>query len=603
MALTGMLLAVSIVVTSFVAISVLRDSLINSIDENLQSALHPVSTALMSEMTGSPTETVPYRGYLLSEDGDVLAQVDATGRTTPETTAEPDLSRFTRDMVEQSGQMGMTVSSADSAEGSWRVVAAAQARTSYTVVVAEPLGDTNGLVSAITLLTLSFGAATLIAALVVGWVLITRAFQPLKKVEQTAAKIAEGDLSRRMVGYNSETEVGQLSMSLNRMLGHIEDAFDARKNSEAKLRQFVADASHELRTPLVSIRGYSELYRHGALRDEEQVGQAMGRIESESTRMTQLVEDLLSLARLDNNRELNTSDVDLLVLAHDAAADFAASSPDRQITVTNLDERPATPVWTRGDDAKLRQVVANLMTNAVRYTPKGSNLETLIGTVSVAGVPHDQRPSAAEDGSAPEYLAQIKVRDHGPGIKGADRAKIFERFYRADTSRTRETGGTGLGLSIVAAVIEQHGGTVSLEDTPGGGATFVVSLPGFAAPEPPPETPDDLPVTPVQPVTNTGSQAAVSAPADDIDAPADAPSSLPAQGPEAGSRHEHAPNDAAPAAPSTPHTERGFAPEPDLDAGPPTEDNLPPIPEIDDDDPDIIDETGSSPGSEPPTRP
>lgn len=492
MALTGMLLAVSIAVTSFVAISVLRDSLIRTIDESLQASLHPVSTALMSEMTGSPSETVPHQGYLLSEDAEVIAHVDSTGRNATLPTSQPDLSKFTRDMAAHSGQVGVTVSSADGSESSWRVVAAPQARTSYTVVVAEPLGDTNGLVSAITLLTLSFGAATLLAALVVGWLLITRAFRPLKEVEQTAAKIAEGDLSRRMVGYNSQTELGQLSTSLNRMLGHIEDAFDARKNSEARLRQFVADASHELRTPLVSIRGYSELYRHGALKDPEQTAQAMGRIEAESTRMTQLVEDLLSLARLDSKRELVTSDVDLLVLAHDAAADFAASSPDRKITVTNLDDGPATPVWTRGEEAKLRQVVANLMTNAVRYTPQGSALQILTGTVPVTGVPSDQRPPEPGTYSASGSLAQIKIRDHGPGIKGKDRTKVFERFYRADTSRTRETGGTGLGLSIVSAVITQHGGTVTLEDTPGGGATFVVSLPSAAAPEPPPESQEDF---------------------------------------------------------------------------------------------------------------
>lgn len=583
MALTGMLLAVSIVVTSFVAISVLRDSLINSIDENLQGSLHSVSTALMSEMTGSPTETVPHRGYLLSSDGEVMAQVDATGRSTTDVTTQPDLSRFTRDMAEQSGQIGMTVPSADGAEGSWRVVAAPQARTTYTVVVAEPLGDTDGLVSAITLLTLSFGAATLIAALVVGWVLITRAFQPLKKVEQTAAKIAEGDLSRRMVGYNSETEVGQLSMSLNRMLGHIEDAFDARKSSESRLRQFVADASHELRTPLVSIRGYSELYRHGALRTEDQVGQAMGRIEAESTRMTQLVEDLLSLARLDNKRELTTSDVDLLVLAHDAAADFAASSPDRKITVTNLDDGPATPVWTRAEEAKLRQVVANLMTNAVRYTPKGSDLQILIGSVPVAGVPHDQRPTMPESGPGPERLAQIKIRDHGPGIKGADRAKVFERFYRADTSRTRETGGTGLGLSIVSAVIEQHGGTVTLEDTPGGGATFVVSLPSDTNPEPPPETHDDMPL-------------AVGAPAQTPESPTPATSAAVSNEPSPVPEDTGSTSTASvPVEDADESRTNTFAPEPEWDSGPPTEDDLPPIPEIDDDDPDIIDDTGPSP--------
>ncbi|WP_246180029.1 sensor histidine kinase [Kocuria coralli] len=579
MALTGMLLAVSILVTSFVAISVLRDSMINSIDGSLKGSLPSISAALMAEMTGSPTESVPHRGYLLSEDGQVILRMDASNNSadsaSSDVDAEPDLSRFNREMVAQSGQVGMTVPSADGADGSWRVTAGVQLKTPYSVVVAEPLGETNRLVSAIALLTLSFGAATLIAALVVGWVLITRAFQPLKKVEQTAAKIAEGDLSRRMAGYNSETEVGQLSMSLNRMLGHIEDAFDARTRSEAKLRQFVADASHELRTPLVSIRGYSELYRHGALHDEEQVAQAMGRIESESTRMTQLVEDLLSLARLDSKRELKTSDVDLLVLAHDTAADFAASSPDRKITVTDLDDGPASPVRTRGDEAKLRQVLANLMTNAVRYTPQGSDLEILIGSVSVAGAPHDQRVAVASGDSLPERMAQIKVRDHGAGIKGDDRAKIFERFYRADSSRTRETGGTGLGLSIVSAVVDQHGGTVALEDTPGGGATFVVSLPSVSTPDSPQRTTGEIPVpAPGSVPENPAASTEPAPPEDVVDATDGALEGRP------GTRA------AEPWGSDTSSTETA-----------PADDGLPPIPEIDDDDPDIIDETDQDPRS------
>ncbi|MER6927712.1 ATP-binding protein [Kocuria palustris] len=477
MVLTGLLLMPSILLTSFVSISVVRDSLVNSIDNELRESLGTVSTALMSDMIGSPTVNVSKRGYLLDSDGEIVAQVGSTAPG-PVDPGEPDLSSFTREVVLQTEQSGMTVRSADGEDGSWRVVAAPQADSDYTVVTAEPLGWANGMISAVTLLTLSFGVATLLVALTVGWILITRAFTPLKRVEATAAAIAAGDLSQRISGYSSATEIGQLSMSLNRMLGQIEDAFDARTHSENRLRQFVADASHELRTPLVSIRGYSELYRHGALDDDEKVSQAMGRIESEATRMTQLVEDLLSLARVDNGRALEITDVDLLVLAHDAAADFAAAWPDRRITVLGPDDSAAAPVWTRGDDARLRQVVVNLMTNAVRYTPQGTDLEIIVENPSFDAVPQEQQPAVPDDESAPTWLAQLKIRDHGPGIKGPDRTRIFERFYRADTSRTRETGGTGLGLSIVASVVGQHGGVVTLEETPGGGATFVVTLPG-----------------------------------------------------------------------------------------------------------------------------
>ncbi|WP_260853596.1 cell wall metabolism sensor histidine kinase WalK [Kocuria palustris] len=482
MALTGLLLMPSILLTSFVSISVVRDSLVNSIDNELRGSLNTVSTALMADMLGSPSANVGTRGYLVDSEGEVVAQVgsNAPGVVDP---GDPDLSSFTRELVLQTEQTGLTVSSADDADGSWRVIAAPQADSEYSVVVAEPLGWANGMISAVTLLTLSFGAATLLVALTIGWILITRAFTPLKRVEATAAAIAAGDLSQRISGYSSATEVGQLSMSLNRMLGHIEDAFEARTLSENRLRQFVADASHELRTPLVSIRGYSELYRHGAFQDEEQVAQAMGRIESEATRMTQLVEDLLSLARVDNGRALEITDVDLLVLAHDAAADFAAAWPDRRITVLGPDDSAAQPVWTRGDDARLRQVIVNLMTNAVRYTPQGTALEIVVENPSFDAVPQEQQPAVPADEPAPEWLAQIKIRDHGPGIRGADRTRIFERFYRADTSRTRETGGTGLGLSIVASVVGQHGGVVTLEDTPGGGATFIVTLPGGEAGE------------------------------------------------------------------------------------------------------------------------
>ena len=228
------------------------------------------------------------------------------------------------------------------------------------------------------------------------------------------------------------------------------------------MRRFAADASHELRTPLVTIRGFSELYRHGALTTDEDVATAMGRIESEAKRMGSMVEDLLLLARLDEQRPLRQKPVDLQLIAHDAVVDIQASDRSRTISLTGLDGGPASPAPVLGDEAKLRQVVGNLVGNALRYTPEGSPIELAVG---VRAQPDGQRRSI------------IEVRDHGPGISDDDAARVFERFYRADTSRTRETGGSGLGLAIVAAIIGSHSGSVRVQTTEGGGATLVVSLP------------------------------------------------------------------------------------------------------------------------------
>ncbi|MET1034980.1 MAG: ATP-binding protein, partial [Arthrobacter sp.] len=285
---------------------------------------------------------------------------------------------------------------------------------------------------------------------------------PLVRVERTAAAIAAGDLTRRVEEFPAETEVGRLSRSLNAMLAHIEQAFRGRAVSERKMRRFVQDASHELRTPLVTIQGYSELYRHGGLADPEHLATAMGRIESEAKRMGQLVEDLLTLARLDEQRPLDRRPLDLLLLATDAVEDARVSSPDRPIRLVGIDGGPPRNAPTTGDEARLRQVVANLLANALRYTPAGSPIEIAVGTQPVINARSD---------------AVLEVRDHGPGISEEDASRVFERFYRADSSRQRETGGTGLGLAIVAAIAAQHDGSIRLTETPGGGATLSVHLP------------------------------------------------------------------------------------------------------------------------------
>jgi two-component system OmpR family sensor kinase len=345
----------------------------------------------------------------------------------------------------------------------WRVVAVGVVANGQNgvVIIGLPLTPVDKVMEHAVLVVVGVGLLTMVLTFFIATWTVARSFRPLAKVEKTAAAIAAGDLSRRVEIDNPHTEVGRLGGSLNAMLAHIEASFAARAASEGRMRRFAADASHELRTPLVTIRGFSELYRHGALTSEEDVAMAMGRIESEAKRMGSMVEDLLMLARLDEQRPLQLKPVDLQLLAHDAMVDTKASSGDRTITLTGLDDAAPTAAPVQGDEAKLRQVIGNLVGNALRYTPEGSPIELAVGVRST--------PTGS--------VSVIEIRDHGPGIPETETNKIFERFYRADTSRTRETGGSGLGLAIVAAIVGSHGGTVRVSETDGGGATLVVSLP------------------------------------------------------------------------------------------------------------------------------
>ncbi len=374
----------------------------------------------------------------------------------------PDISTISVEEAQERDERPYQVRGTDGQN--WRVVAVRVLSNNgpAVVVIGLPLQSVDDVLQHAILVVCGVGLITLLlASLIASWT-VSRAFQPLARVEKTAAAIAAGDLSRRVDVDNPGTELGRLGSSLNAMLAHIETAFAARTASEGRMRRFAADASHELRTPLVTIRGFSELYRHGALTTDEDVATAMGRIESEAKRMGSMVEDLLLLARLDEQRPLQQKPVDLQLIAHDALVDTQASDRTRPIALIGLDGGPAAPAPVLGDEAKLRQVVGNLVGNALRYTPDGSPIELAVGV-------------RTSDGGRP--LSVVEVRDHGPGISDADAVKVFERFYRADTSRTRETGGSGLGLAIVAAIVGSHGGSVRVEQTDGGGATLVVSLP------------------------------------------------------------------------------------------------------------------------------
>ena len=465
---TSVLIALAIAVTSLVAISALRAQMVHQLDEEMKASSSSLVSSVGTSQTRQDGAVGSYRVYVLDQRGNVLYSIAGADQQAEN---EPVLTGWDSEKVKKYHETGTTVNSR-TGSNDWRIMPISLESSTNgqasSMVIALPLKQTNQVVALVGVLTFAFGLATLAAAIAMTWVIVTRTFEPLARVEQTAAKIAAGDLSQRIEDYNPSNEIGNLAISLNTMLAQIESSFNAQAKSEAKMRRFVGDASHELRTPLVSIRGYSELYRQGALPNDEAVATAMGRIESESKRMGQLVEDLLTLARIDERRESKLAPFDLFHLAVDASNDAYATSPDREVSLVGLtDDVAPTSAPVIGDESRMRQVVANLLTNAMRYTPAGTPLEIAVGVrEDVPGYP----------------LSVIEVRDHGPGIHGEDRERVFERFYRTDTSRSRETGGTGLGLSIVAAILEQHDGSVHIEETSGGGATFVISLPFYPAP-------------------------------------------------------------------------------------------------------------------------
>src|SRR5581483_7442436 len=302
------------------------------------------------------------------------------------------------------------------------------------------------------------GVEVLVTVLILGilgivafWV-IRLGVRPIKQMTATATAIADGDLSQRVAPGHEGTEAGDLGVALNTMLTQIEHAFAERAASEARLRQFIADASHELRTPVATIRGYAELYRRGGLAEGEELGQAMRRAEQESVRMGSLIDDLLLLARLDQGRPIEHAPVDLGVLAVDAVADARARAHDRRITAS-VEEG----VVVDGDEHRLRQVVANLVGNALVHTPDDAAIDVRV-----------HREGAT---------ALLEVRDEGPGMSPDVAARAFERFYRADPSRSRHHGGSGLGLSIVRAIVDAHHGSVALDTALGHGTTVRISLP------------------------------------------------------------------------------------------------------------------------------
>lgn len=540
---TVLLLLLGLLVSGAGTMYLLRQQMVSQLDAQLRVTITQLPKVLNTDSTMPDTFTQDdvatadpaWFVVLLDAQGDVLAD-----NWTGDSAEHPRV--FGLDLARASQiNNEIVVFSDNSGKKAWHGIvrvsqnASPDAMEYSTLVVARPLEQVDDLVATYIVIFASFGLAVVVLGAAVTRMLVTSTFGPLREVERTAAAIAGGDFSQRLGGATPNTEVGRLNRSLNMMLSRIDRAFADRAKTIDQMRRFVGDASHELRTPLVSVRGYAELYRMGALQTPEDVSQAMERIEKEAIRMGGLVEDLLELARLDETKPLQLAPVDLYPIARDAALDAMASSQTRTVTaLPPVLVNPVGPILdadgleptqelspdaqrgtatTTGTDAtgpiafagatlsrfrsrrsrrpgetatdalaparlgedarvpaegfamvqaeenKIRQVVTNLIGNAVRFTPAGSPIE--LATVV--------------DEAARE--ARIEVRDHGDGVPPQIREKIFQRFWRADTSRTRETGGSGLGLAIVSAIVAAHRGRVDVVETEGGGATFRVILP------------------------------------------------------------------------------------------------------------------------------
>lgn len=334
----------------------------------------------------------------------------------------------------------------------YRALATPASNRRGTVVVALPLANIEVTLRRLLVFELLVSAVVLVGVGVLALWVVRLGLRPLEAMAITADGIAGGDLTKRVEPSDSKTEVGRLGLALNAMLQRIEAAFAEQKAAEGRLRRFVADASHELRTPLTSIRGYAELFRREADLSPEDLAKTMRRIEEESGRMGKLVDELLLLARLDQGRPLDRGPVDLARLTADAVADARASAPERPIDL----ESPERLI-IEGDEERLRQVAANLLSNAVAHTPEGSPIHVRLGEM--------------------HGMAALEVADEGPGIAPDERDRVFDRFYKVDASRKQAGGGMGLGLAIVASVVEAHGGRVELVSASGQGARFLVNLP------------------------------------------------------------------------------------------------------------------------------
>ncbi len=545
------LVAVALGVISIAGLGFLRGYLIGQADQSLQQIAGTVVYNLKAYPYSGTAFGLPPPGFVvgwLPENGNLTWLEYAPSRyfRTPTggiRVTDKSPPQFNADAGWLQGGQIVTVGSA-TGDARYRIEAVTHTFGQHgpdpvtaTVLVGIDVTSDYQTLGQLTFIDILLGGALLLGIGVIGVALIRTSLRPLNDIEKTAGAIAEGDLSRRVPNQDPHTEIGRLGRSLNAMLTQIEAAFDARSASEAaarrsedRMRQFVADASHELRTPLTAIRGFAEYYRQrggvalpaaapapAALEAGRKAGHPPGtrwevavepgsgrgrltaaeldrimrRLEQESSRMGVLVEDMLLLARLDQQRPLEHRTVDLLTLAADAVHDARVVAPDRSIHLT---VGGGQALLVLGDEVRLRQVIGNLMSNALAHTPDGTPIDVVVrsgrldevSSPAAAGIrvapgpqpwPGAARPAPPLAGPARQDApaAVLEVTDHGPGLTREQAGHAFERFYRADQART--SGGTGLGLAIVAALVAAHGGTVWVDSEPGAGATFRIALP------------------------------------------------------------------------------------------------------------------------------
>ncbi|MCW2886887.1 MAG: two-component system, OmpR family, sensor kinase [Streptosporangiaceae bacterium] len=525
-----LLVVLALAVISVATVYVMRSYLVTRADAQLGDA----ARQLVQQVEGGRAPRGPDGKIILAPPYGVVVQLRDARGTLLQSVLSMDRSAgdtagpaLTGDVSQRAGRPFST-SAANGDGDRWRVLVL-DLSGGGTVTLALNLKEVDRTVHRLTTVDLLVGGMVVLVLAAAGVWIVRTSLRPLDEIEDTAEAIAEGDLSRRVPERHPRTEVGRLGRSLNGMLGQIETAFRSRaeseeaarrseaaarsseesaRNSEERMRRFVADASHELRTPLTAIRGFAEFYRQGAARSPAETDRLLRRIEDSASRMGLLVEDLLLLARMDRQRSLERRPVDLLALAADAVQEARVMAPGRNV---ELSVRGGVAYQVLGDEPRLRQVLGNLLTNAITHTPDGTPVEVRLatGTLPASGVPLPGAsaetpvvvsegvpasragaqgvpgpsvtaedipgPDAAGVGSAEIPAVICEVADQGPGLSPDEVGRIFERFYRADAARSE--GGTGLGLAIVAALVAAHGGTVEVDTEPGRGATFRIALP------------------------------------------------------------------------------------------------------------------------------
>ena len=462
MALIALLLAGSSISTVALLRTYLQsntDTLLSATASQLRNE-NPASLEFRMEtgLVNLPSLPSGYYIAFVDRQGNLALGLVASGS---EARVVPNVSGLDLDFVRSTQGVPFDVEvETESRDIEYRVIAEPLTRFQGSVVIALPINENRQLIAEYSAIGGRVGLVILVLAGFSIWLTISSALRPLREVERTAKDVESGNFQKRLVEKPENTEIGKLNKSLNSMLDGIESAFIARGKTLDQMRRFLSDASHELRTPLASVQGYAELYRMGAMKKKADVAEAMERIESEAKRMSGLVDNLLTLTRLDELRELEKTDSDVLAIARSAVQDAQAANLDNDFEICDLagaDLPESKQLTAEVDSNQIKQVFTNLLANAARFSPEDKPVSVSIGETDTGLV--------------------IRVIDRGEGIPEQYREKVFDRFYRVDNSRNKETGGSGLGLAIVKSIVDAHNGKIEIKETDGGGATFEIHLP------------------------------------------------------------------------------------------------------------------------------